>query len=84
MPRLWYAAQPGARLTGTSHEEAAGMESLTADDHTLVADDEIEGPHLRTELRPGPPVVRGHLVTKIGRRGPRDRKRHRARLVDST
>jgi len=77
------AAQPGARLTGTGHEEVAGMESLTADDDALVADEEIEGPRLRTELGAGPPVVRGHLVPEVGRRGPRDRKRHRVRLVDS-
>ena len=60
------------------------MESLRANDDALVADEEIEGPRLRTELGAGPPVVRGHLVTEVGRRGPRHRKRHRARLVDST
>jgi hypothetical protein len=60
------------------------MESLTADDDALVPDEEIEGPRLRTELGTGPLVVRGQLVTEVGRRGPRDRKRHRARLVDST
>src|SRR5512133_3678747 len=60
------------------------MEALTADDDAFVADEEIESPRLRTELGAGLPVVRGHLVTEVGRRGPRDRKRHRARLVDST
>jgi hypothetical protein len=40
------------------------MESLTADDDARVADDEIEGPRQRTELGRGPPVVRGHLVTR--------------------
>jgi hypothetical protein len=78
------AAQQRARLTGTGHEEVAGMESLTADDDALVADEEIEGPRLMAELGTGPSVVRGQLVTEISCRGPRDRKRHRARLVDST